>query len=107
MQPSKPFVDIHCHLIPGIDDGSQSWSESLAVARMAVADGIGSIREFGDVYGIDNQMAAKLFKNPAYFNVPFSGAEFAETTPTRRYSEPRRRRGPTTVDDFLSGLLGN
>jgi murein L,D-transpeptidase YcbB/YkuD len=73
-----------------------------------VADGFGSVREFGDVYGIDNQMAAKLFKNPAYFNVPFSGAEFAETTPNRRYSEPRRRRGgPTTVDDFLSGILGN
>ncbi len=73
-----------------------------------VADGFGSVREFGDVYGIDNQMAAKLFKNPAYFNVPFSGAEFAETTPNRRYSEPRRRRGgATTVDDFLSGILGN
>jgi protein-tyrosine phosphatase len=36
---AEPFVDIHCHLIPGIDDGSQSLDESLAMARMAVADG--------------------------------------------------------------------
>jgi protein-tyrosine phosphatase len=37
------FVDIHCHLVPGIDDGAQSWDEALAMARMAVADGIGTI----------------------------------------------------------------
>jgi protein-tyrosine phosphatase len=33
------FVDIHCHLLPGIDDGSPNWETSLAMARMAVADG--------------------------------------------------------------------
>ena len=75
----------------------------------AIADGYGSIREFGDVYGIDNRMAAQLFKNPAHFNGPFSGAEFAETAPTRSYSEPRprRRRSAGGVDNFLSGILGN
>lgn len=40
---SSPFVDIHCHLAPGIDDGSKSWDESLEMARMAVNDGIGTI----------------------------------------------------------------
>ncbi|ODS01113.1 hypothetical protein AUC68_12095 [Methyloceanibacter methanicus] len=74
----------------------------------AVADSYGSIQEFGDVYGIDNQMAAKLFKNPAYFNVPYS-ADVAETSPAPRYSEPRprRRRSANSVDDFISGILGN
>lgn len=43
MADLEPFVDIHCHLVPGIDDGSQSWDETLAMARMAVADGIGTI----------------------------------------------------------------
>jgi protein-tyrosine phosphatase len=54
------FVDIHCHLLPGIDDGAQSWEESLAMARMAVADGIGTIictphqlGNFGHNHGAD------------------------------------------------------
>ena len=33
------FVDIHCHLLPGIDDGPNEWGESLAMARLAVEDG--------------------------------------------------------------------
>jgi protein-tyrosine phosphatase len=37
------FVDIHCHLLPGLDDGADSVAESLAMARMAVADGIETI----------------------------------------------------------------
>jgi len=80
-----------------------------------VADGYGSVKEYGDVYGIDSRMAAKLFKNPAHFNVPYSAdfnaysADFAETRPTRRYSDtrPRRRRSADGVDNFLSGILGN
>ena len=43
MNQTSGFVDIHCHLLPGIDDGAKSWDESLAMARMAVADGIGTI----------------------------------------------------------------
>ena len=38
-----PFVDIHCHLVPAIDDGASDWNETLAMARMAVADGIETI----------------------------------------------------------------
>lgn len=41
--PDSPFVDIHCHLIPGIDDGASSWDVSLEMARMAAAEGIETI----------------------------------------------------------------
>jgi protein-tyrosine phosphatase len=37
------FVDIHCHLLPGIDDGAKDWDESLAMARLAVEDGTSTI----------------------------------------------------------------
>ena len=37
------FVDIHCHLLPGIDDGSTSLEETLAMARIAADDGIASV----------------------------------------------------------------
>ncbi len=43
MQPIEPLVDIHCHLIPGIDDGAKSWRETLEMGRMAVSDGINTI----------------------------------------------------------------
>lgn len=43
MSNPEPFIDIHCHLIPGIDDGSQSWEDTLAMAEMAAHDGIGAI----------------------------------------------------------------
>ena len=43
MKTHEPFVDIHCHLVPGIDDGAKSWEDSVAMAEMAVADGIETI----------------------------------------------------------------
>ncbi len=36
-------VDIHSHLLPGLDDGSSSWQETLAMAQMAVAEGISTM----------------------------------------------------------------
>jgi protein-tyrosine phosphatase len=43
MNACEAFVDIHCHLLPGIDDGSQSWEQSLEMAEMAVGDGTATI----------------------------------------------------------------
>ncbi len=43
MNHSESFVDIHCHLLPGLDDGPAVLDEALAMAEMAVADGIGTI----------------------------------------------------------------
>jgi len=37
------YVDIHCHLLPGVDDGAGSLEESLRMAEMAVRDGIRKI----------------------------------------------------------------
>jgi len=34
------LTDLHCHMLPGIDDGSREMEQSLAMARIAVADGI-------------------------------------------------------------------
>ncbi|NUQ66281.1 MAG: hypothetical protein HUU20_27790 [Pirellulales bacterium] len=43
MPASWYFVDIHCHLLPGIDDGAADWEQSLAMARIAAGDGIATI----------------------------------------------------------------
>ncbi|WP_298393402.1 CpsB/CapC family capsule biosynthesis tyrosine phosphatase [uncultured Azonexus sp.] len=34
------MIDLHSHLLPGVDDGAQTLEDSLALARMAVEDGI-------------------------------------------------------------------
>jgi protein-tyrosine phosphatase len=37
------MIDLHCHVLPGIDDGPQSIEGSLALARAAVAAGIDTL----------------------------------------------------------------
>ncbi|MDQ0243666.1 protein-tyrosine phosphatase [Bacillus fengqiuensis] len=37
------MIDIHCHILPGIDDGAKTIEDSVAMAKTAVADGITTI----------------------------------------------------------------
>jgi protein-tyrosine phosphatase len=33
-------IDIHCHILPGMDDGPESFEISFAMAEMAIAEGV-------------------------------------------------------------------
>jgi protein-tyrosine phosphatase len=33
-------IDIHCHILPEVDDGPKSWEVSIAMCQMAAEDGI-------------------------------------------------------------------
>ena len=35
-----PMIDIHCHILPDVDDGSKSWEMTLEMCRLAIRDGI-------------------------------------------------------------------
>ena len=37
------MIDLHSHILPRIDDGSRDLAESLAIARAALDDGIGTV----------------------------------------------------------------
>lgn len=37
------MIDLHCHILPGLDDGAQSFEESVAMAEIARSDGIRTI----------------------------------------------------------------
>jgi len=37
------LIDIHCHILPGVDDGPRCLKESLSMAKTAVGDGIHTI----------------------------------------------------------------
>jgi protein-tyrosine phosphatase len=61
------MVDLHCHILCGMDDGARSFAESLAMAEMAIADGITHVvatphssPEFRFDYGKVQREAEKL-----------------------------------------------
>ncbi len=37
------MVDVHCHIVPEVDDGASSWEMAATMCRMAAADGIDHI----------------------------------------------------------------
>ena len=34
------MIDIHCHLLPAVDDGAKSWEVTLEMCRLAEQDGV-------------------------------------------------------------------
>lgn len=36
----RRVIDIHCHILPGVDDGSDSWETSMEMLRIAADEGI-------------------------------------------------------------------
>ena len=39
-QVLKTMIDLHCHILPGIDDGAADLSVSIAMAKAFVPDGV-------------------------------------------------------------------
>ncbi|MCU0589267.1 MAG: hypothetical protein MUF52_14095 [Syntrophobacteraceae bacterium] len=37
------MIDLHSHMLPGLDDGAVDWGQSLEMARLAVAEGIAGV----------------------------------------------------------------
>ncbi|MGF9964005.1 tyrosine-protein phosphatase [Bacillus rhizoplanae] len=37
------MIDLHCHILPGVDDGAQTITDSLEMAKTAIAEGIHTI----------------------------------------------------------------
>ncbi|SEI77101.1 protein-tyrosine phosphatase [Alkalibacterium gilvum] len=34
------MIDLHCHILPGIDDGAKTMADSIAMAELAISEGI-------------------------------------------------------------------
>ena len=41
--PVRASVDLHCHILPGLDDGARDLDDAVAMARQAQDDGIAAI----------------------------------------------------------------
>ncbi len=62
------FKDIHCHLLPGIDDGSKSMEETLEILRNAEKEGVTEIiltphYMENTKYNCNNTDKKKFFRN--------------------------------------------
>lgn len=61
------MIDIHCHILPGIDDGAKSMDESLKILRKAEQAGVTDIvltphYMWGTIYNADNQRKWQLYQ---------------------------------------------
>lgn len=55
------MIDLHCHMLPGIDDGAPDMETALAMARMAAADGITTVACTPHIYpGLYENTAAGI-----------------------------------------------
>ena len=44
MQKNMPaIVDMHCHVLPGVDDGAETFKQSLNMLRLAADDGVTTV----------------------------------------------------------------
>lgn len=46
-----PMYDLHCHLLPGVDDGPATWEETFALARCLVEEGVTTVAATPHSYG--------------------------------------------------------
>jgi protein-tyrosine phosphatase len=49
----RPGIDLHCHILPGVDDGPATLGESLRLGRLAAADGTGHVVATPHVSDVD------------------------------------------------------
>jgi len=71
------MVDIHCHLLPGVDDGSKNWDMTLEMCRMAQQDGVSHIvctPHANHAYQYDRASHQRLLDE---LRARFSGLEFS------------------------------
>ncbi len=74
------MIDFHCHILPGIDDGSQNMDESLSLARQSVADGVtyvvatphGSMGDLKTMLEKRDEKLAELRERLAQENIPLT-----------------------------------
>lgn len=72
------MIDLHCHLLPAIDDGAANTAVALEMARMAVADGIDTVFCTPHIYpGLYENDAASIRQGVVVFQQTLNDAGIA------------------------------
>jgi protein-tyrosine phosphatase len=61
------MIDLHCHILPGLDDGPGTFSEAVEMARIAAADGVAQIVATPHIVD-DRSSVAEIEKCVAHLN---------------------------------------
>jgi len=62
------MIDLHCHMLPGIDDGAPDLATALEMAKIAVADGIGMTACTPHIYpGLFNNTGEEIVRHVQAF----------------------------------------
>jgi protein-tyrosine phosphatase len=62
------MLDLHCHILPGVDDGPASLDEAMAMARFCVRDGITHITATPHCHRFLRLLRADILPHVARFN---------------------------------------
>lgn len=73
------MLDLHCHILPGIDDGAASLQEALEMARFCVADGITHIAATPHCHRHLRLLRADILPHVAQLNEALHKAEIPLT----------------------------
>jgi protein-tyrosine phosphatase len=68
------MLDLHCHILPGVDDGAASLHEALAMARFCVKDGITHITATPHCHRTLRMLRADILPHVARLNDELSRA---------------------------------
>jgi protein-tyrosine phosphatase len=68
------MIDLHCHILPGVDDGPTSLAESLKLARFCVADGITVITATPHCHSSIHLLRADILPHVAALNQELQSA---------------------------------
>jgi protein-tyrosine phosphatase len=62
------MIDLHCHILPAVDDGAATMHEALAMARFCVADGITHIAATPHCHRFTRLLRADVLPHVARLN---------------------------------------
>lgn len=74
----KHMIDMHCHIVPHIDDGAKNMEESIKMAQIAVKDGIRTIintSHFNARWDIDKQQKLQKHLETLQQNIEQKGID--------------------------------
>ncbi len=73
----RKVIDLHCHVLPGIDDGPDTFAESIDLARAAAASGVTTIVATPHVSSEYRNEAGEIARLVVELNTRLRGAEIA------------------------------